>query len=71
MSYGTSRASPPTSLLILTTLSPSSPGPPTPLGPDAQDGVATALRENVCAHLGHVYLCERGEWTSKPFQTVL
>lgn len=45
---------------------PLSPGPSTPFGSDAQDGVAAALRKDVCAHLGHVHFCERGEWATKP-----
>lgn len=45
---------------------PSSVGPATPLGPHAQDGVAAALRKDVCAHLGHVHFCERGEWVTEP-----
>lgn len=44
---------------------PSSIGPATPFGPHAQDGVAAALRKDVCAHLGHVHFCERGEWVTE------
>ena len=40
--------------------------PGTPLGPHAQDGVAAALRKDVCAHLGHVHFCERGKWVTEP-----
>ncbi|CAK7291785.1 Transient receptor potential cation channel subfamily V member 3 [Vulpes lagopus] len=35
-------------------------GPPTPFGPDTQDGVAATVRKDVRAHLGHVHFCERG-----------
>ena len=35
--------------------------PPTTLGPDTQDRVAEAVRENVHADLGYMHLCERGE----------
>lgn len=46
-------------------------GPPAPLGPDTQDGVAAAPREDVRTHLGHMHLRERGEWVTRPLQTAL
>ena len=49
----------------LSILLPSSIGRTTPFGPHAQDGVAAALRKDVCAHLGHVHFCERGEWVTE------
>lgn len=41
-------------------------GPAAPPGPDAQDGVAAAPGEDVCAHLGHVHFREGGEWAAGP-----
>lgn len=34
--------------------------------PHAQDGVAAALRKDVCAHLGHVHFCEEVSGSLSP-----